>query len=671
MDLFNLAAKLTLDSSQFEKGVSDANKQGQGLASSFSGVFGKIKKFAAGALSLAALKKTVGAVVELANATADYGDRIDKQSQVLGLSRKAYQEWDYILGQNGASIDSLGVSMKTLNAAIQSATEGNEEYNGALVKLGLNYVELNQMSPEDRFEAVVRAFQKMPEGAKKSALAIEMFGRNGMELLPLLNQSETSIDELRQRAEELGLIMSDDAVDAAVVYGDSLDDLHRTFDAFKYAIGAKILPVLTKGIQGITNYAGKLKRAYDEKGFAGVWETLVADFKAIKWPTWDEVKTAVVNGWNSIVNGVKGLAKLVFGENVDGSIDWPTWEEVGEAIGNAWNGIKEGVANLGTTIGKIIFGGDGNVSTEIKWPTWDEIKEGVTTAWKGIVDAVSQLGEGFGRVVFGENVDGTIDWPTWDEISESVSSAWQGIVDGVKSLGTTIGKAVFGENVDGSIKFPTWDDVQSTIESAWQGIIDGVGTLAKIAPALIDASEMTSKISSWWNEEIVPQLGGILNYTLGLFGLPSVEEMANAIKTWWENVKKSVGSLFMNAGVNIVQGWNSLFGGGGGQGGGDQGFNPHVSESPGFAKGLNFVPYDNFVANLHRGEKILSASQARQYREGGNGSLDIGGLSSAIEAAIKAGMEGATVKSYLNGKDISNDVNRRQMRAIKARRYAT
>ena len=169
MDLFNLAAKLTLDSSQFEKGVSDANKQGQGLASSFSGVFGKIKKFTAGALSVAAIKKAVSAVVELANATADYGDRIDKQSQVLGLSRKAYQEWDYILGQNGASIDSLGASMKTLNAAIQSATEGNEEYNGALVKLGLNYVELNQMSPEDRFEAVVRAFQKMPEGAKKSA----------------------------------------------------------------------------------------------------------------------------------------------------------------------------------------------------------------------------------------------------------------------------------------------------------------------------------------------------------------------------------------------------------------------------------------------------------------------------------------------------------------------
>ena len=52
---------------------------------------------------------------------------------------------------------------------------------------------------EDQFAEVVKAFQDMPEGAEKSALAVELFGRNGMELLPLLNSSSDSVEELRKK----------------------------------------------------------------------------------------------------------------------------------------------------------------------------------------------------------------------------------------------------------------------------------------------------------------------------------------------------------------------------------------------------------------------------------------------------------------------------------------
>ena len=90
------------------------------------------------------------------------------------------------------------------------------------------------------------------------------------------------------------------------------------------------------------------------------------------------------------------------------------------------------------------------------------------------------------------------------------------------------------------------------------------------------------------------------------------------------------------------------------------------------AKGLWDVPYDDYVSTLHRGEMVLNATRAREYREGGtNTSLDLDGLVAALEAAIKAGMEGATVRSYLNGRDITDEVNRTQIKQLKARRYAT
>ena len=91
--------------------------------------------------------------------------------------------------------------------------------------------------------------------------------------------------------------------------------------------------------------------------------------------------------------------------------------------------------------------------------------------------------------------------------------------------------------------------------------------------------------------------------------------------------------------------------------------------SPGFAKGLWDVPYDDFTANLHRGEMVLTASQARRYREG-DGSADLSGLEDRIEAAIRRGMEGVSVRSYLNGKDITDEVNRNTVNQVKARRFA-
>ena len=659
MDLFSLAAKLTLDSDKFDKGIVSAEKSGKGLASSLEGTFSKIKKFAAGALSVAALKKGFDAVVDLANATSDYGDKVDKQSQVLGLSRKAYQEWDYILGQNGASIDSLGVSMKTLNSLVLDAAAGGKESKNAFAQLGLGIHEIEQLEPEKQFESVVRAFQKMPAGAKKSALAVKIFGRNGMELLPLLNQSSTSIDELRARAEELGIIMSDDAVDASVAYNDAMDDLNRTFNGLKYSVGAKLLPAFTTAVQKVTGFAGKISKAFQENGIQGVWDTLVESFKNIKWPTWSDVKNAIETAWNTIVEGVKGLAKLVFGENVDGSIKWPTWEEVGEAIGNGWKGIVEGVSNLGQTIGKAVFGE--NVDGSIDWPTWDEIKSGVETAWKNIVDAVAGLGTGIGKVVFGQNVDGTIKWPTWSDISRSVESAWRGIVKGVQRLGVTVGKAIFGENVDGSVKIPTWDEISQTASAEWQKIKDGISALGAI---VIDFS---ANLLDDWFSTIKGWLDGSGLTDIGLNFSATVAEWINRIWNWAQNgINIVTNFLTGNSGNSEWPGWENEQPSGAGPA-------QTWDVSGGFAKGLNYVPFDGFPALLHRGEQVITASQARRNRgiSGGSAGIDIGAIASAVSGAIRSAMEGVSVNSYLSGKDITDNVDRDMARKLKARRFAT
>ena len=627
MELFSVVGKLLLDSSGFDKGVSAADKSGQGLASKLESSFSKIKKFAAGALSVAAIKKGIDSVMQLAAETSAAGDKIDKQSQALGLSRKAYQEWDYILGQSGASIDSMGISMKTLNGLILNAAAGSEESKDAFAQLGLSIHEIETLSMEDQFESVVRAFQKLPPGAQKSALAVQLFGRNGQQLLPLLNSSATSIDELRERAEQLGIIMSDDAVNASVAYNDAMDDLTRTFNGMKYAIGSQLLPVLTRGVTNITNYAGKIKKAYDAEGFKGVWNTLVQDVKSIKWPTWEQVGNAIKIGWNGIVNGVKGLAKLVFGENVDGSVKWPDVETLSASFTEWWTGTALPALQTAMVWTLKLF--------DVPQESAEAIASTVGTWWSGVVETVQNA------LVWFIKLPSVPPHEAGAELKANIE-AW-------------------------------WKAIQETVSSAVKLIL-GV-------PDIQDESgEATQqKIKEWWKEKVASTLKSLLDFTLGLFGLPSVDEQVEKIQAWWEGVKAKVGQLVLNIGVKTLFGYdpskgetwsesvkttNAKFG--------IQGVDiTQYDWDDQHAKGSWSIPYDDYLARLHRGEMVLTASQARRYRDGEGSSFDMDALVSNIVSAIQSGMQGVTVNSYLSGRSISDDVNSRTIRQLKARRFAT
>lgn len=77
------------------------------------------------------------AVWDMTQDTAAATDTIDKQSQAVGLSREAYQEYDYILSQNGMDIAALTGVSKTLTAQMDKVTEGNAAATANFQKLGL------------------------------------------------------------------------------------------------------------------------------------------------------------------------------------------------------------------------------------------------------------------------------------------------------------------------------------------------------------------------------------------------------------------------------------------------------------------------------------------------------------------------------------------------------
>ena len=209
MNVMDLVAKISLDSSDYEKGVGGAKSSFASLGSSLASGAKNIAKV--GVAAFAAIGTAIGgattALVSNAKETAAYADNIDKMSQKMGFTTEKFQEWDFIMQHSGSSIDAVKGAMLKLDKALESDTD-------AWDKLGLSQEALMNMSADEKFEATVKALQGVSDESEKAALAQDVFGKSYQELMPLLNSSAEDVEEMKKQVHELGGVMSDEAVKA-------------------------------------------------------------------------------------------------------------------------------------------------------------------------------------------------------------------------------------------------------------------------------------------------------------------------------------------------------------------------------------------------------------------------------------------------------------------------
>lgn len=246
-EIFRLFGSIFIDSSQAEASLSKTEEKAEETQNTFAKTVSSAAKWATG--TAAAITAATVAIFKVADSVAAVGDEIDKQSQKLGISAQAYQEWDAILGHCGASMDSLKGGMKTLSKAI---ADGSADQVAAFEKVGLSLDEVKQMSTEDVFAAVITGLQGMEEGADRTNTATTLLGRSAQELGPLLNTSAEATEQMRQTVNDLGGVMSDDAVAASAEFKDALQDLQTVAGWFKHEFVANIIPYVTDGMQSLT-----------------------------------------------------------------------------------------------------------------------------------------------------------------------------------------------------------------------------------------------------------------------------------------------------------------------------------------------------------------------------------------------------------------------------------
>ena len=312
---------------------------------------------------LSAVVATAGVLV---NKTMEAGDRIDKMSQRIGLSRESFQKWDYVLSQSGTDIEKMQVGMKTMSQQMVSSTKKGSEAEKMFKKLGVSVKDSNGKfkTQEQAFEEVIRAFQKMPDGIEKANMAQKLFGKTGSELRPLLNGVRGNIDELTKKFDELGLGMSDDAVNASVKLKDTIDTIQRAFSAFGNQIGAELMPTIQLLADELINHLPQIKAVLTPvlEGLSNTIKFLIEHFDGVIFVATTCLSTFLAfNAINGVIATIQTLQSVI--------------KAVSLAQG-VWNALMlaNPIGLIATGIGLLI----GVIALLVK--NWDKVTESVTKA---------------------------------------------------------------------------------------------------------------------------------------------------------------------------------------------------------------------------------------------------------------------------------------------------
>lgn len=189
-------------------------------------------------------KAAAEALVDVAKDAVETAAHLDDTSQAIGVSTDALQELGYAAGQSGVEAGELEQSLRLLSRTMAAAGEGGEEQGKAFAKLGVHVkgADGKLRAADDVIGDIADKLKKMPDGAEKTALSMQLFGKTGSKMVPLLNEGSDGIARMRQEARDLGLVLDENLIKQGAEIDDLATALKAMWKGIKTQVGAALFP---------------------------------------------------------------------------------------------------------------------------------------------------------------------------------------------------------------------------------------------------------------------------------------------------------------------------------------------------------------------------------------------------------------------------------------------
>lgn len=196
----------------------------------------------------------IGAMIK---SSIDSADALDEMAQRTGIAVESLSLLVPAAELSAVSTEKFEAGLKKLASGMLEAATGSETSAQKFGALGVA-VQNQDGTLRDSEQVLLDLadrFKAMPDGAEKAALAVDIFGKAGAEMIPFINQGREGIGALKQEAAELGLQLSADTAAQAGNFNDALDKLKLATQSIGNQIIASLLPALNDMAGGMVESA--------------------------------------------------------------------------------------------------------------------------------------------------------------------------------------------------------------------------------------------------------------------------------------------------------------------------------------------------------------------------------------------------------------------------------
>jgi hypothetical protein len=437
-----------------------ANVKGEGEVSALGNAIGAISTKAAattgalkgltgaagmgglsGALTTLTPLLSAAGLMTMAKGAIDAADNMNDLSMKTGVTVEALSQFQQAAGKSGTSIDAVGAAMAKLGKGMMGNTGPAVD---AMRQLGISSVDaagkikgIDQVMLE-----VADKFQTMPDGAAKTTLAMQLFGKSGADMVPMLNMGSEAI-------KALGGTMSGEFAKNADTFNEKMVDVQAGLTRIAVELATALMPALGALTDGVI---------------------------------------VLVNAFSSLPTPLQNLIALAGGLALVLLPLVSTFAQLALAIGGA-GGLSAAFAALAGAMGAIIPFFTGLAATIAGFLTWpvllvaalvaagvaifvfrDEIAEFFSSVGQMMADWVASLWE------WGEPIREF--WVgLWGEIGDAGQASWDFILSGWTALSGALsdGFEAVGDLFSTFIYEPianTWEAVMETSKAAINGLLE-------------------------------------------------------------------------------------------------------------------------------------------------------------------------------------------------------
>lgn len=232
-----LRVNLGIDTAAFDKGLKGA----QGTLSKV----GQMMKTAFVAAAAAAVAAIAGIGVAIRGIIND-ADALSKTAAKIGIPIEELSRLKYAADLSGVAMGQLQTGVQRLSRNMSDAAAGTGEGAKAFKQLGINVkgADGSLKSATDIMGEIGDKFATMPDGAQKTALAMQLMGRSGADMIPFLNGGSAALKELTDEADAFGLTISAETGKRAEAFNDNISRIGYAAQGVTTALASALLPAL-------------------------------------------------------------------------------------------------------------------------------------------------------------------------------------------------------------------------------------------------------------------------------------------------------------------------------------------------------------------------------------------------------------------------------------------